>query len=790
MKSWFEHLNKTCCLLLLHGTDCFSSVKKGKNLSSIKILCFLPSRSTPDAQSPRSPSGLTQEELIPFLMEEKKRKEEKRAKQREIDDEMRKKARQDVYKQDAENRKAAEQRKHTFQEERKRLQQQMSLGPEGQEQKKAPLSRSEAGRIIEEELEQQRMREELTRIEVDKIKEKERLEIEKQKLIHTKKEEHPSAFQTKGQIQTAIFDEKLDAPDGGNFQGIRFSSKRGSVIDLSEEEGVSSPIKGAIENRPLQEPVFAPRPAPPQSQPQLQSQPQHQPVIRRPKDGGKPATGGKPEYRKSIVELEIERQKEREEEARRESEIARRVQSVNQGSDKVPEKKSEEIKSKDQHSRQGAESNAVAAKVPSVKKQTKKFEKKSETFKAAGQGPKNPVSGGLTGKTSGFQTRNGEETVVQQAKSTVVACSPVDEIDAFRQPVANGSRSEVNGLETEEERKRREEIELFRLEQEEEKRRREAQRKDLERIRKEVDLKEAEEMLRVKLAKEEDKKKQREAERKLAEERQKDHAETLKRHENDATSRKTAFAAHKLILEQRVLKALEESKLENTVPKRRASSFDRPSEAFEQGGSLDSERDEFSNGGVTLRKTNFEKNGVRKDSKEELRKKRYSLNLHHTRRGINSLEDKLLGKDRITMEAADDVFVGRLKSHADVNTGGEQASEGKLSKAKSVGDLSFKKVAKNDETGSYPVLRKVSFTPDQTDSVDGVRSFSDSRIQKELEEQHLREEIVKQEVLEREKRHRLEEEKKKTVEVSAGKKEMSLNDIKRNPLPNKIQVVI
>lgn len=746
----------------------------------------MPSRSTSDAQSPRLPGGLTQEELIPFLMEEKKRKEEERAKQREIDEEMLKEARQEVYKQEAESRKAAEQRKNTFQEERKRLEQQMSLAQEGHGQKKAPLSRSEAGRIIEEELEQQRMREELNRIEIEKIKEKERLEIEKQKLIHAKKEEHPSAFQTKGQIQTAVFDEKLDALDGGNIQGVRFSSKRGSVIDLSEKEGVSGPIKGAIENRPFQEPVFVPRPAPPQSQPQVQSQPQHQPVIRRSKDGAKPATGRNPEYRKSIVELEIERQKEREEEARREAEIARRVQSANQG----PGKKSEEIKSKDERSRQVAESNAVAAKVPSVKKQTKKFEKKSEAFKATGQGPKNPVSGGLTGKTPGFQTHNGEESLVQQAKSTVVASSPVDEIDAFRQPVANGSGPEVNGLETEEERKRREEKELFRLEQEEEKRRREAQRQDLERIRKEVDLKEAEEMLRVKLAKEEEKKNQRETERKLAEERQKDHAETLKRYENDATSRKTAFAAHKLILEQRVLKALEESKQESTVPKRRASSFDRPSEEFEQGGSLGSERDEFSSGGVTLRKANFEKNGVRKDSKEELRKKRYSLNLHHTRRGINSLEDTSLGKDRVTMEAVDDVFVGRLKSQADVNKGGEQASEGKLSKAKSVGDLSFKKGAKNDEARSYPVLRRVSFTPDQTDSVDGVPSFSDSRIQKELEEQRLREEIVKQEVLEREKRHRLEEEKKKTVEVSAGKKEMSLNDIKRNPLPNKIQVVI
>ena len=127
----------------------------------------------------------------------------------------------------------------------------------------------------------------------------------------------PSAFQTKGQIQTAIFDEKLDAPDGGNLQGVRFSSKRGSVIDLSEEEGVRCPVKGAIDNRPLQEPVFVPRPAPPQSQPQVQSQPHHQPVIRRPKDGAKPATGRNSEYRKSIVELEIERQREREEEARR-----------------------------------------------------------------------------------------------------------------------------------------------------------------------------------------------------------------------------------------------------------------------------------------------------------------------------------------------------------------------------------------------------------------------------------------------------------------------------------------
>ena len=52
----------------------------------------------------------------------------------------------------------------------------------------------------------------------------------------------------------------------------------------------------------------------------------------------------------------------------------------------------------------------------------------------------------------------------------------------------------------------------------------------------------------------------------------------------------------------------------------------------------------------------------------------------------------------------------------------------------------------------------------------------------------MREEVVKKETAEREKKHRLEEEKKKIVEVPAGKKETSLNEIKRNPLPSKIQV--
>jgi len=752
---------------------------------------------------------MTQEELIPYILEDKRRKDQERAKQRELDEEMRRKAREELEKLEAENRRMGEERKAMFEEERRKLEHQMSLAQEKQEQKKAPLSRSEAGRIIEQELEEQRMREELTRIELEKIKEKEKKEQEKQKLKHAKKEEHPSAFQNKDLIQTPIFDEKVESVDGGEFQGVRLSAKRGSVIDLIEGDVSIEQTKRPVENRPTSEPVYTPRQPQPQphTQPQPSSDPQpppqsqHQPVIRRPKDGGKQAVNRRPENRKSIVELEIERQKEREEEARREAEIARRIQAQKQGDDKGLEKKSEENKPKEHRSKQTHESNVHASKPPIVHKYSEKFEKKSEKFKAKDHRPKEMAETiGLASKNPRAQKGNELETVVQQTKAPVVATPPpADEIDAV-QRVENGIETKPKELESEEERKRREEKELFRQMQEEERKRREAQRLDLEKIRKEVDRKEAEELMRAKVEKEEEKRIQREAERRLAEEREKEKAEKQKKEIQDAASRKTAFAAHKVILEQRVLKALEESKQENTLPKRRASSFDRPTEAFGQEELLSLETsDEFSSGGVKLRKANFEKSGARKDSKEELRKKRHSLNLDNIRRGFISTDNAPSGtkhpgsvKERAPSYAVDDVFVKGRQAREDVVTsrvvGRSQSNESNLTKAKSFGDLSLKKRGQSDDLSTHPVFRKASFSEDQTDSVDGVPAFSDSRIQKELEEQRMREEVVKQEVKEREKRHRLEEGKKKTTEQPAGKKEMSLNDIKRNPLPNKIQV--
>ncbi|KAL9950657.1 hypothetical protein ACROYT_G043186 [Oculina patagonica] len=172
------------------------------------------------------------------------------------------------------------------------------------------------------------------------------------------------------------------------------------------------------------------------------------------------------------------------------------------------------------------------------------------------------------------------------------------------------------------------------------------------------------------------------------------------------------------------MKALEESKQEQTLPRRRASSFEHPTETFgrEEPAPKEEANEEYPSTGVKLRKANFEKAGARKDSKEELRKKRYSLNIEHTRRLIPSTEDASL---------------------------------------------------RNKQPGSVAGRRFPLMT---------------CLIQKELQEQRMREEVVKREITEREKKHRLEEEKKKAAEVAAGKKETSLNDIKRNPLPNKIQV--
>lgn len=720
-----------------------------------------------EAQPPLSPRSLTQEELIPLVLAEKKRKEEERAKQREFNEELQRKAREEMKKLDEESQRNAEQRKTTFEEERRKLEYQMSLAQEGQEQKKVPVTRLEAGRIIERELEEQRLREDLTRIETERMKEKERVELAKQKFKSAKKDQHPSAFQSTDLIQTPIFDEKGDYVDKRDIQGVRISTKRGSVVDLIESDVSFESIK------PSEESVSHSEPFEIASQPQPLAQSHHQPVIRRAKDGGKPALNRLRENRKSIVELEIERQREREEETRKEAELARRIHAKQQEDGKGLSKMSEETKPNDKKS---------SVKPPSVQRKTEKFEKKSEELKAKEFRPKSkPEKSVPCVKNSELQPQIKEETISQSKMEMIMATSSVGGgIDAVKQRNENGAESSLKIDETEAEGKRKEEKELFRQMQEEERRRREAQRLDLQRIRKEVDRKEAEELMRAKVAKEEEKKKQRDVERKMAEEREKDKEEMEEMQKQDMVSRRTAFAAHKLILEQRVLKALEESSQESTLAKRRASSFDDQTDFQLQGDTRCSETPEgFDSGGVKLRKSTFEKNGGTKESKEDMRKKRFSLNLDSARRGM---------KERVPC-AIDGVAVNESQAQ-DIRGGKKVSNEGGFVKAKSLGNLSLKTDGRNDDLGSHPVLNKVSSNRDETDSVDGaLPSFSDCRIQRELEEQRMREATVKQEVKEREKWHRLEEGKKKTSEPSvAGKKEMSLSDIRRNPLPSKIQV--
>lgn len=724
-------------------------------------------------QPPLSPSSVTQENLIPIIFEEKKQKDEERAKHKELNEELRRKAREELHKLDEETIRNAEHRKVVFEEEKRKLEHQTSAAQEERDKKKEPLTKIEAGKILEQEVEEQRLREALTRIELENIKERERIEQEKQKFKLAKKEEHPSAFQSTDLIQTSIIDEKGECVENGNNQAVRISSKRGSIVDLIEGDVKFEPIKQPVENRPILEPVKS------ASYPQTQSQQQpltsqhHQPVMRRTKDTGKPAPNRNAENRKSIIELEIERQREREEEMRREAELARRFHAKQQGDDKFLDKNGEETKPK--------EKKSSVSKPPSVQRKTEKFEKKCEELKAKEYRPKQA----LEKSTPAAKPKSIQQPLIEE--DTVIRSKTVDVMQ--RRNENDCAESSLESGETEAQRKRREEKELFKQMQEEERQRQEAQRQDLERIRKEVDRREAEEMVRVKQAKEEEKAKQRELEIRMLEERQKESLQKEEKSKQDTISRKTTFAAHKLILEQRVLKALEESKQESSHSNRRASSFE-PSTDF--SSLCDTVNEDLTSGGVKLRKASFEKNEARKDSTEDMRKKRFSFNLDGVHSGINLSEH---APSRVVQSgsmkegmanAAEDI----KKSQAQDRKGRkENSNTGKLLKAKSLCDLSMKKDGKKDDLNSHPMLNK-PLSNRSADSVDGgFPSFSDSRIQRELEEQRMREAIVKQESKERERWYRQEEEKKMTSEPPVtGKKEVSLRDIKRNPLPNKIQV--
>lgn len=717
---------------------------------------------------------MTQENLIPIILEEKKQKDEERAKQKEMNEELRRKAREELQKLDEETIRNAEQRKVVFEEEKRKLEHQTSVTQEERGTKKEPLTKIEAGKILEQEVEEQRLREALTRIELEKIKERERIEQEKQKFKLAKKEEHPSAFQSTDLIQTSIIDEKGECVQNGNSQGVRISSKRGSIVDLIEGDVKFEPMKQPVENRPILEPVKS------SSYPQTQSQQQpltsqhHQPVIRRTKDTGKPAPNRNAENRKSIIELEIERQREREEETRRESEVARRFYAQQQGDDKFLEKNGEETKPK--------EKKSSVSKPPSVQRKTEKFEKKCEELKVKEYRPKQALEKSTpAARPKSIQQPLIEDDTVIQSKNEVDVMQRRNENDC--------AESSLESVETEAQRKRREEKELFKQMQEEERQRQEAQRQDLERIRKEVDRREAEEMMRAKKAKEEEKAKQRESEIRMLEERQKESLQKEEKSKQDTISRKTTFVAHKLILEQRVLKALEESKQESSLSNRRASSFE-PSTDF--SSLCDTVNEDLTRGGVKLRRASFEKNEARKDSTEDMRKKRFSCNLDGVHSGMNSSEH---APSRVVQSgsmkegmthAAEDIKKSQAKDRKGRK---ENSNTGKLLKAKSLCDLSTKKDGKKDDLNSHPMLNK-PLSNRSADLVDGgFPSFSDSRIQRELEEQRMREAIVKQESKERERWYRQEEEKKTTSEQPVtGKKEVSLRDIKRNPLPNKIQV--
>ena len=715
-----------------------------------------------EAERELLPRNLTQEELISLVQEEKRRKDEERAEQRRVNDEKLQKTQEESLRHEQEVRRLAEQRRATFEEERRNLEHQVSLAQEGQEGKKGPVTRYEAGRIIEQELEEQRIREELTRMELEKIKEKEKLEFNRQKLKQAKKEKQPSSFRNTDAVQKPILEQTTQLETGTlELQKPVIIAKRGSIIELNEAGEESKTEAKDLVNV--------------------------QPLMRKANENIKPLAGRKALNKKSVVELEIERQKERDEEARRESENVHRSQA--------------------QRTSESA-SKSIFEFENATQKQPEKSNPKNMQLHFGKETSETNV---FFGRKPTLRKQVEVDTIVEQRNVTVLESPPVEETDA-RKKHNNGELQVEKPVETEDESRGAEE-EYDRQMEEKERKRREAEKEELYRLRKEVELREAEELMRLKVAREEERRRKREADLKEAAEREKERQEQLKAGQLDAASRKTAFAAHKVILEKRVLKALEERQQEAAISKRRSSSFDRPTDMVTQTESLPPVQrksdgghgDDVSAVGVKLRRASFEKRGAQADDLRE--KKRHSLNLDHARRAMVAREDAASGpstgakKDRASLYAYN---VVTRESQAQVETEAQLLrragtkslpSNGMLTQAKSLGDVSNERERGGDVVPRM-IIRDIPLTGDETDSgfvpADGLPVFADSRIQRELQEQRIREEVLRKEAAERERRNRLEEEKRKMSEPSSlsGKKDVNLNEIKKNPLPNKIVVSI
>ena len=393
--------------------------------------------------------------------------------------------------------------------------------------------------MVERELEEQRNRELETQKELVRIKELQKRELEKEKTSKPPvwKEEHPAAYKKRSSIiEKPILDG--DVKKQGETNGTGSERRDGRAQRLAETK--------ARESDHVSEP---------------------QVVRRRPKPRNDNAEE-KASNRKSIVELEIERQRAREQDMKQESE--KRQQEMQRH--KEAEEQSVALLRRDsedmQKQRQEAETKEQEARriQDLVRKHSRGDMLESATVANNVYAPPD------VGDEIDAALRLDEQRRLEDEQTRVEVERERKRKEDVEKAKSEALKREADQLmrdkrtQEEEMQKRRELEEERRLEEERERRRRE----EIERVRKEALKREAEQLVREKKIREEELQKKREAQLREAEKRGRERKVAAEQESRELESRRASFHAHKVMLEQRVLKAMQEGSGSGETVMRRA----------------------------------------------------------------------------------------------------------------------------------------------------------------------------------------------------------------------------
>lgn len=585
----------------------------------------------------------TQEELLPMYIEEKRKAEEERRKKREEDQEKVLQAREELKKQDEETRQQLFMRKAAIQEAKGKLEKQIS-------QTEHIVPTTDAGRLIEQELSEQRIRDEEAR----------------QRL--------------------------------GQFHRVSGDQPKPS------DQGKVQPKQLNIESSPTTE----------------RKTHFNAPVVRR---QNPEQTTRNRSNRKSWVELEIEQQKLKDEEMKREREERQKeVNSFSQGHQQLhPIKRDIEMSGE-----------------PVVK---------SSSLKSVESKPTSQLFSKPPAKIAGTVPPRG----VVKPNSRTPSNAPV--VNTSMQAVSS-LRDDVDGSMT------ADDVAIERKIQEVEERRRLEQ---IEKIRQESRIREAEDLVRQRNIREEELRKKRELHLRETEKIKKEEQERNEEAARNAEKRRLTFAAEKVKLEERVIRTMKENVSENTTRARTPSTSNgpaqrQPSPTPTPTTTPDEEEVLERRTSVRDAKAMFERPAAtQQQSKVVMRQKRQSLNLDDTATVVKPnkttnrasfYSDAVVSRESKRTNA---IQIIGLDEHAPV----EKPSHLVL------GNLTSKRQ-------QYETSQK---------SVEGEKSQSSSNIiQKEMQEVQRKEEELRW--------------RRDGYSRAPSTKQDSVDGIKKNPLPGKMQVCV